>query len=190
MCSRSVPLWRSDTGCSPGHPEWNQNQCQGIGQYVPLHTLGCWSPEAYECRSVVTAGAICEWGYLDEGFPTTTAKAAVAESRANQRYWYGDFYPLTPVSTSDDAFVVHQYHRPDLDAGLLLAFRRSGCDYLGLIVAPAAIKPDLSYNIEFVDEARVSTTRKMSGKELQAGLDLRIPAKGHSLVVRYAPAGN
>ena len=187
MCSRSVPLWRSDTGCSPGHPEWNQNQCQGIGQYVPLHTLGCWSPEAYECRSTVTGGAICEWGYLDDGFPMATAKAAVAECRANQRYWYGDFHPLTPISTAADAFVVHQYHRPDLDAGVVLTFRRSECEYLGVIVAPCAIKPDLNYNVEFVDEARVSTTRKMTGKELQAGFDLRIAGKCQSLVVRYAP---
>ncbi|HOW69127.1 MAG TPA: alpha-galactosidase [Phycisphaerae bacterium] len=189
MCSRSVPLWRSDTGCSAGHPEWNQSQCQGIGEYVPLHALGCWSPEAYECRSAVTAGAICEWGYLDEGFPTVTAKAAVAESRANQRYWYGDFYPLTPVSLAADAFVAHQYHRPDLDAGLVLAFRRSECGYLGIIVGLAGVKPDVSYRVEFMDEARTSTSRTMSGRELQAGLDLRIPVRGHSLVVRYAPAG-
>ena len=25
-CRRSVPLWHSDTGCSPGHADWNQTQ--------------------------------------------------------------------------------------------------------------------------------------------------------------------
>lgn len=44
-CMRSVPLWRSDTSCSPGHPEWNQQQSVSLCQYLPLHTASAWDPE-------------------------------------------------------------------------------------------------------------------------------------------------
>ena len=42
-CMRSVPLWRSDTGCSPGHQDWNQTQTQGLSLYVPLFTCCGWT---------------------------------------------------------------------------------------------------------------------------------------------------
>lgn len=61
------------------------------------------------------------------------AQQTVAEAKANRKYWYGDFYPLTPCELGADKSVAYQFHRPDLDAGLVLAFRRSDCSYLGLV---------------------------------------------------------
>ncbi len=43
---RSVPLWRSDTCCSPGHAEWDQAQNCAIAQYVPLFTGAMLGPHA------------------------------------------------------------------------------------------------------------------------------------------------
>ena len=33
--SISIPLWRSDTCCWAGHPEWDQTQTLGLAQYLP-----------------------------------------------------------------------------------------------------------------------------------------------------------
>jgi alpha-galactosidase len=106
--SRSVPLWRSDTGCSPGHPEWNQMQSMALAQYVPLYAISTWSPTAYETRSAATSGVSLEWPYLDAGFPAALAKQTIAEVRACAPYWYGDLYPLTPASTALDQFTAWQ----------------------------------------------------------------------------------
>lgn len=184
--SRSVPLWRSDTSCSPGHPEWNQAQSYGLSQYIPLHTACGWTPDPYEFRSSATGGAICQWAYLDEGFPMDLARATIAEAKANQPYWYGDFYPLTPCTTALDQFIAYQLHRADLNAGLVLAFRRPECELIGLIVALRGLDPKATYAVEVLDDARKKETRQVTGKELlSGGLELRLPQKGSSLLVRY-----
>lgn len=188
-CSRSVPLWRSDTSCSPGHPEWNQVQTFGLARYVPLFAACGWTPRAYEFRSSATTGAIAQWDYLNPTFPRDQARAALAEARANRPFWYGDFYPLTPCSETADQFVAYQFHRPDLDAGLVLAFRRPDCDLRGVILGLHGLKPGNTYVVETVDENRHRTERRLTGRELAGELLLRVETAGESLVVRYSPAG-
>jgi alpha-galactosidase len=188
MCSRSVPLWRSDTNCFSGHSEWKQAQSMTLGQYVPLHTACAWVPNRYDVRSATTGGLLCQLDYLSEGFSVEEAKGLVAEAKANNGFWYGDFYPLTPATTALDQVAAYQFHRPDLNAGLVAAFRRVECNYLGLILGLQAVQPDTEYAVEFIDDAGHVTTRTMRGCELAEGIELRLPEKESSLVVRYAPA--
>lgn len=187
MCMRSVPLWRSDSGCSAGHIDWNHGQTCALSQYIPLHTVATWSPDPYETRSAATAGAILEWGYLEDGFPIPLAKATVAEAKENQKYWYGDFYPLTPVGNAPIEFVAWQLHRPDLDAGLVLAFRRAQCGSERLKVALAAVKADAKYSVEVINDARQKAAKTITGAELTA-LELEIDHKPGSLIARYSLA--
>ena len=67
-CHRSVPLWHSDTGCGPGHADWNQTQSSGLNLYVPVFTGCAWTPAAYDTRSAATAGLICQFACLDTQF--------------------------------------------------------------------------------------------------------------------------
>jgi alpha-galactosidase len=187
-CMRSVPLWQSDTSCSPGHPEWNQTQNYGLSHYLPFHDACIWTPGAYDFRSGATAGAITQFAFLDPGFSVEAAKAAVAEAKENQKYWYGDFYPLTPCSPALDQLVAWQFHRPDLNAGLILAFRRPQSPYLGLGVALHGLNPAAPYAVEFIDDARNRTAKTLPGRQLAAELELRLEKKGSSLVVRYREA--
>ena len=186
-CSRSIPLWRSDTNCSSGRSEWKQAQTAGISLYVPLHAACAWAPDAYDVRSAATAGLLCQFAYLENGFSIERAKPLIAEARENQPYWYGDFYPLTPCSTASDQFIAYQFHRSDLDAGVVLAFRRPECNLLGIIVGIQAVNPERQYLVDLVDEAGEKATRTLSGAELKENLPLRLPGKGSSLLVRYRP---
>lgn len=183
---RSVPLWRSDTGCQPGHPEWNQLQSAALSLYIPLHTNAGWSPEPYDFRGTATAGAIFQFRYLEPGFDRELAKATIAEAKENQKYWYGDFYALTSATAALDQFMAYQFHRADLNEGILYAFRRQECNTLGLIVGVQAVNPNDRYAVEFIDDARNKTTRTMTGEEMQhSGIELRIKQKPGSLIVRY-----
>ncbi|MBC7326619.1 alpha-galactosidase [bacterium] len=183
---RSVPLWRSDTGCFPGHPEWNQNQSMGLAQYIPLFSVGVWSPEPYEFRSAQTAGAICEWAYLEDGFPWELARKMVVEAKENRKFWLGDFYPLTPASKSNDQLIAYQLHRSDLKEGIIYAFRRPECEYFGLIVPGKAISPDATYRLEMIDDSLKKTRKIVKGEKLlNEGLEIRLPKKRSSLVIRY-----
>lgn len=187
-CMRSVPLWRSDTSCSPGHPDWNQTQTQGLSLYIPLFTACGWTPAAYDLRSSATGGAIVQFDFLGKDFPMEQAKAALDEVIENRKYWYGDFYPLTPPTLTADHWAAYQLHRADLDAGVVLAFRRSECNYPVLAAGLRAIDPAGKYAVELIDEARQKTAQIVTGRQLASDFELRLPKKGSSLLVRYRRA--
>jgi alpha-galactosidase len=185
--SRSVPLWRSDTGCSPGHADWDQAQAYGVSLYLPLFTSCSWDYNAYTLRSAATGGAICQFDYLGNTFSLPAAQAALAEIKQNQKFWYGDFTPLSPYTQGSQALMAYQLHRHDLNAGIVLAFRRSDCPYPVLQTSLRGLYPDKRYRVTLIDEARHEQSKIMIGKELMGDFELRIPQKGHSLLVRYQP---
>ncbi len=184
-CMRALPLSRSDTVCAAGHADWDQAQTQGLSLYLPLFGSFPWSADAYVMRSGTTAGTCCQFGFLDEGFSMEEAKAALAESKANQKYWYGDFYPLTPATTATDAWAAYQFHRSDLNAGLVLVFRRGDCPSPTISVALRGIDPASAYVVESIDESRHAQRETLSGKQLGDARELRLDKKQTSLLIRY-----
>jgi len=182
---RSVPLWRSDTGCSPGHADWDQIQTVGLNQYLPLLTSCAWEPKAYILRSAATGGSITQFDYLNEQFSMEEAQAAMREVKENQKFWYGDFYPLTRASAGPDALIAWQLHRADLNAGIVLVFRRSECPYPALQAGLHGLKADAQYSVEFIDETRTRQQQILTGRALLSDFELRVPKKGTSLLVRY-----
>jgi len=186
-CRRSVPLWHSDTGCSPGHADWNQTQICGLSLYVPLFGACAWTPEAYDLRSAATTGVICQFPVLDEKFSFKAARVALAEVKDNQKYWYGDFYPLTPSVVGPGALMAWQLHRSDLDAGIVLTFRRSECPYPVLQTNLRGLNPQASYRVEFSEEGRARKRRTLTGQQLMNNFELRLSERHTSLMVRYGP---
>jgi alpha-galactosidase len=184
-CHRSVALWHSDTGCSPGHADWNQTQIAGLSLYVPLFGACAWTPEAYDLRSAATAGVICQFPVLDEKFSFTASRAALAEVKENQKYWYGDFYPLTPCALGPGALIAWQLHRSDLNAGIVLAFRRAECPYPVLQTGLHGLNRNASYRVDYFEEGRASQHRSLTEKQLMNNLELRMSQRGTSLLVRY-----
>ena len=146
---------------------------------LPLDTTGLRNAELFG------AGAIVQFDFLDQNFSLEAARQAVAEVKENQKYFYGDYYPLTRHAQGPDQFVAYQMHRPDLDAGLVLAFRRAKCDVARISVALGGLKPLADYNVELIDEERHKTTQTVSGRVLAAGFPLTIPQREASLLVRY-----
>ncbi len=156
--------------------------------FLPLHEICAWTPDAYEMRST-SAGAIVQYDFLAPGYAPEAARQAIAEVKANQKYFYGDFYPLTACSTAPDQFLAYQMHRADLDAGLVLAFRRAQCNTLALSVPLGGLKADATYEVTFLDEHRQATVKMMTGRIMAHDFPLMIPERGASLLVRYHEAG-
>ena len=187
-CRRSVPLWHSDTGCSPGHADWNHTQVYGLSLYVPLFSGCAWTPDLYELRSAATTGVICQFPVLDEGFSFNSARAALAEIKETQRYWYGDFYPLTPCVPGPGSMFAWQLHRSDLGAGAVFAFRHSECPYPVLQAGLRGLNAGASYHVDFFEEGRSHQRRTLTGKQLATNVELRMSKRGTSLLVRYKQA--
>ena len=184
-CMRAIPMWRSDTSCGPGHSDWHQVQTIGLSSYIVLHLACTHSHETYDCRSSATIGGVSQWQLLDADFPFELALEATDELRANRPYWLGDFYPLTEASYSPEDWLAFQLHRPDLDEGMILAFRREKCTTSSLQVSPQRLNPDGTYALTLSDESRSRTNRQLTGAEILKDLSLDISEPRASLLVTY-----
>jgi alpha-galactosidase len=183
--SRAVTLSRSDTVCLPGRQTWDQNQTLGLSQFIPFFSSFSWSPDAYTTRSAATAGLVTQYDYLDSTLDVAKATAAVDEIRENQKYWYGDFYPLTQAGVDDALWAAYQLNRSDLGEGMVMAFRRPGSSTSTMTFALGGIDPTSEYQVTFIDELRNQTKMTMLGSEL-GQLQIQLSQAGSSLLVRYA----
>ena len=94
----------------------------------------------------------------------------------------------SPATTSADQWLAYQLHRPDLNAGLVVAFRRSASHYPALMVKLNGIRPDIQYVVETIDQTRNRTRQTMTGQALAGEQKLSIDTKPGSVLLRYAPA--
>ncbi len=186
MTMRSLPLWPSDTNCWAGNHQWSQNLTLGLSQYIPLYITCAWEPDIYVMRSCMKVGIVCQWAYLDKDFPWDQARKNLAEAKSCQKYWYGDFYPLTLAVDGAVDWCVYQNHRPDLNAGLVSAFRQTNCRYTGMAIPLKGLNAKSNYRITLVQEDFTRQQKTASGQELlDTGIEIYLPAKGSSALVLY-----
>jgi len=126
---RAVPLLRSDFQApqNPSAPEMltgNQGHTYGLSFWVPYYGTGVYYDDVYAVRSHLTPA-------FGIGYPAGAAKVDWARFRRRIEDWkkvadcfYGDYYPLTPYSLSEDAWIAWQFNRPEAGDGMIQAFRR------------------------------------------------------------------
>jgi hypothetical protein len=125
-------------------------------------------------------------GLINNDHPETVdaARRTTAIYGRVRPFMTGDYYPLFPHTADEDAWFGYQFHRPDLDAGMAMLFRREKCAEEAETAGLRDIDPKASYEVEFVDAGE---TRTMSGPEL-ASLKVRIPEKPGSALISYKKA--
>ncbi len=188
MARRAIPLWRSDTNCSPGHPEFNQAQVCALGRYLPLSGGSVWTPRPYEVRSNLGWGLACQFDYMAEDFDFALARRMTQEIDEARPFVLGDLYPLAPINTSPMDWGAYQLHRPDLNAGIVLAFRREESPYPTVEARLHGLDPSRPYALEYVAEDGSITREQASGSALLESCDLHLP-RGESVLLRYRVAG-
>jgi alpha-galactosidase len=127
-------------------------------------------------------GAVVMGWELNNAFNVGQAVEDVAEFRALRPYLLGDFYPLTDYSTSDEAWMGFQWDRPEERDGIVLGFRRQLSTTSSITVNLQGLEPSGDYEVSFED---YGITVMKSGRELAAGLSIKIPEAPGSLLVKY-----
>ena len=177
--SRSIPLWRTD------YQYWEPNgyQCHtyGLHFFLPASGTGNGDPRKYWFRSSMGGAVVMGWE-LTPGFNVRGALEDVAEFRALRDYLYGDYYPLTDYSTGDDAWAAFQWDRPEQGDGIVMAFRRPMAPQAAIEVKLGGLEAGADYEVNF-DDYGVVVIR--SGRELAAGLTLKIPEAPASMLLKY-----
>ena len=178
--SRSIPLWRTDYQ----YFEPNGYQCHtyGLNFYLPCSGTGNDTPDTYAFRSSMNCALVLGWNLYLPDFPVEQARSLIAEFKRARPFFYGDYYPLTPHSTDDDAWMAYQFHREDMKQGMFLAFRRPDSPRPSLRLKPGGLHPGARYELSFQD---TGTSRTATGQELANGIDVTIEDAPGSLLVTY-----
>jgi alpha-galactosidase len=189
---RSTVFSRSDF---VGNMEANQCHTLGLLQWVPLNTtiMGGVSPQSdYRVRSTMTAG-IC-YGLFSDGdvpqpkatyldFPFAEAKKSIEQYVSIQKYFYGDFYPLTDYSQTEDAWFAYQCDLPGEAEGIIAIVKRRLSEFTQAIFPLKGISASIAYTVTNLNNGEVQT---LSGNELiEKGFVVTLVNRPDSAVFRY-----
>jgi len=194
-CSRSIALWRTDAVIEPYlRLDYDQTALQnqimngGLNRYIPYSTSGSIGAKPYYFRSGFNYGVPLaerpragEKGLLKQG---------IAEGKRLRKYWLGDFYPLTAVTTNPEDWCVLQYHRPGERDGMVLALKRHKSPFpVFLLKEIRGIDPDAEY------EVTISRTYEPAAPVIMNGLALKnfkieIDDTPGSVLIEYCPVSH
>lgn len=165
MLSRGLPLWHSDLQCEGAHPEADQLQNAGLYRWIPLHACGVFGLEpSYAFRSAATTGNIFA---LAAHAPENAegVKRSVAIQKRLRPLALGDFHDTLPHTADPDKWFAYQFHRADLEAGFLIAFRRAKCAEAAVSLRVGGVNPKGKYVVTDVDTGE---KRHVTGAALAA----------------------
>jgi len=98
-------------------------------------------------------------------------------------FFYGDYYPLTPYSVDAQTWMAWQFDRPDLEEGILQAFRRPECANESEKYKLFGIDPELGYTVTNLD---IPGSMRMSGRELMTdGILVTLTDSPAAAVIKY-----
>ncbi|MBP7937579.1 MAG: alpha-galactosidase [Phycisphaerae bacterium] len=175
-CSRSIPLWRSDNTCDmlDGKPDVvlqaaikNQVMSAGLNRYVPFSTVGQMGATPYLFRSGFNAGIAFAEDCRPAGYPRELLKQGIAEGKRIRKYYAGNFYPLSEVTTKTTDWCVLQYHRPVEQDGMIVAFRRHRSPYASYVCDLHEIDPAGEYEATQARTYETSPPARTAGSALQ-----------------------
>jgi alpha-galactosidase len=173
---RAVPLLRSDFQFGHEATMPNQGHTYGISSWIPYYGSGCYFTDPYSARSYIMP---CS-GY---GGTNAATRLAYDECRSVAPFMLGDYYPLTPYSIQLTDWIAWQFDRPDLEGGVIQAFRRDKNTEPVQLLRLSGLAPSEKYEITDHDGGE---PRTMSGKELmERGLPVEIKTQPGSAVIFY-----
>jgi len=178
--SLSSPLWRTDY--QYGEPNGSQSIMYGLSFYLPLHGTGNFTISPYHFRSNLSTSMVINWDINGKEHGLPELQKYFQDFKRLRPYFYEDYYPLTPYSTGDDAWMAYQFNRQKLNDGVILAFRRQNCQNASITIKLGGLEEKSNYELFYEDTDKKI---KMTGAELMKGIDIGIPASTGSLLISY-----
>jgi alpha-galactosidase len=186
---RSHVIQMSDQG---GDNLIDQACLYSIGQYLPNGGIMGWcarvGEDDYTFFSNLASSPLLR--FAPERIQTTEgrerAQRQIGVYQAVRHLIGGDWYPLTPFSRDPAEWLASQYHRPDRDEGVFLAYRREGCVGESLVVCPQFLAADAEYLLTSLPDGK---TDYLSGAVLQAGYGVTVGERPGAGIIVYRRSG-
>ena len=96
-----------------------------------------------------------------------------------------DYYPLTPYSSSDDAWMAWQFDNPQAKAGVVQVFRREKSDVSNMTIKFKGLNSAAKYMVSDIDKGNIGV---ISGAKLMSGLEITLNQPRSSAVIMYKAA--
>ncbi len=176
---RSVPLLRTDFEQSP---EGNQCATYGFDLWLPYHDSVNWENAPYNFRSNIAPFLQLNWDVRKKDFNYEQGRKFLEQWRNTVTYYFGDFYSLSDYSTENNVWMAWQFDRPDLDGGLVQAFRRPNAPYVSAQYRLRALDPDSEYTVTNLDGGE----GRLMGRELmENGLVIQMMKQPDAALIMY-----
>ena len=180
--SRTTPLWRSDSG----YANYTEAQCHTYGLlfWLPLHGAGQPNRESWEnhyaWRSQMTPSIVTA-ANLDGDL--SNIKKNFDQYLKIQRYFFGDYYPLTEYSQAEDVWMAYQLNLSDLNEGVVVVLKRSKSCNTKELLPLFGLQDEVNYTLTNLD-TQCSTI--MTGQQLKdQGLPIELLNKPDSALFVY-----
>ncbi len=188
---RSVPLLRSDYIFEP---VGQQCHTYGLAPWVPFYGTAVSSPAAYDPYTYRSNMCPSNTGCFDvrnKGLDYGLIRRLYAQWKRVAPNYFGDFYPLTPYSSKDEAWMAWQFHRPEAGEGMVQAFRRPGSGFFGLQLRLRGLKAEARYEVDDLDAPEGSAKAVYTGRELlEKGLEAAIRDRPGAALMVYREKQN
>ena len=164
--------------------EADQAALWGASQYLPNNAIVAHlcRLDDYSFHSTLASSLCLGWIADAPDFDTARAKKLTDRYLAVRHLLVGAWYPLLPYSRGLTDWTGMQFHRADLDEGMLLLFRRAESPYRSADVALRGLKADAVY--ELVSDA-TGSLGVMDGGHLSTGMPVTLPEKHRSDLIVY-----
>ncbi len=170
----------------------------GLSYWIPLHGTGTYNSmttrelcNTYRTRSNMGPSFMFstfpyETTPIDADYPWDWYRNRIKEYRIAQPLYRGDYYPLTDATPDTRQWAVYQMHRPDLNEGFILAFRRQDSPYSAATFKLHGLDPMVMYDIyEVLDESYEMSSFDNGDAMMSEGIEIALPEILTSKMIFY-----
>jgi alpha-galactosidase len=164
--------------------ETDQASIWALSQYLPNNTFV--APinrlDDYSFHSVMATSLCMGWIADAPDFDAARGKKLLDRYLQLRPLLVGAYYPLLPYSRGTKEWTAMQWHRPDLNEGMILAFRRADSPYRTAEVSLRGLDAGATYELRYDSSGAMA---RASGAELMGKYLLTLPEKHRSELIVY-----
>ena len=193
---RAAPLWRSDYAFEPvGH----QCMTYGISFWLPFHGTGTVASaaapyygggftkvEPYAFWSNVGPSLVSGIDIRVKEIDYETLRRLYNQWRQTSVCYYGDYYPLTPYSRDNKAWMAWQFDLPEQGKGVVKAFRRADSTETAAVLRLRGLNSQTRYALRRLEADGDKEKVEFAGSHLlEKGLPVTIEEQPGAAVITY-----
>lgn len=162
----------------------DQASIWGLSQYLPnsVFVAHLNRMDNYSFHSTIASSLCLGWIADSEDFDRQLGKKMLDLYREIRHLLIGSWYPLLPQSRDPKSWMASQYHRPDLQEGIILAFRRAESPYRSIEIALRGLEKNAQYIFNYTTTGQDAI---MNGEDLMTNFIITIPEKHGSELIIY-----